>query len=210
MTAAVPNSDFSAIKNAASILEIVSETIQLKRVGKNFMGLCPFHTEKTPSFSVSPEKGLFYCFGCGEGGDVLTFLMQRDGISFIEAARYISSKYGVALPERQLDPQQQRRLHARERQLALHRTATQYFRHTLEHPRLGRAARDYLKQRGITAETVQTFQLGYAPEGWDRLGRRLHSQGKALEPAIAAGLIMARKEGDGHYDRFRHRIRHRQ
>jgi len=206
LTAAVPNLDFSAIKNAANIVEIVSETIQLKRVGKNYMGLCPFHTEKTPSFSVSPEKGLFYCFGCGEGGDVLTFLMLRDGIGFIEAARYLSRKYGVAMPERQLNPHQQRRLQARERQLALHRTATEYFSHTLEHPRLGKPARAYLKQRGITAETSQTFRLGYAPDGWDRLSRRLNSQGKALEPAIAAGLIMARNEGGGHYDRFRNRI----
>ncbi len=206
MTAAVPNSDFSAIQNAANIIEIVSETIELKRVGQNFVGLCPFHSEKTPSFSVNQEKGLFYCFGCGEGGNVFTFLMQRDGISFIEAARYLSRKYNVPLPERNLNPQQQRRLEERERQLSFHRTAAAYFQKNLNHPQLGRPARAYLKKRAISKDTCQTYKLGFAPEGWDRLSGRLQAQKKSLEPAIAAGLIMARREGPGHYDRFRNRI----
>ena len=123
----IPEDKVIEIKNAADIVDIVSEVVHLKKSGKNFLGLCPFHSEKTPSFSVSPEKQIFYCFGCGVGGNIFSFLMKHDGLAFPEAARTLASRYGVDIPKKSLTFEQKKRITERESLLNINRHAMEYF-----------------------------------------------------------------------------------
>lgn len=194
------------IRQAADIVDIVSETVILKKAGKNLSGLCPFHSEKTPSFTVSPEKQIFHCFGCGAGGDVFSFVMKRDGLSFGEAVRALARRCGVALPEKPLAPAERRRLDERRQLFEVNRRALEFYEAALaRHPDASRA-RDYLDRRGIRPETIAAFRLGYAPKGWDNLLAHLGRHGVPPSLLEKAGLIVARREGGGWYDRFRERI----
>lgn len=195
----------SEIKNSVDILDIVSESVVLKKTGKNFQGLCPFHAEKTPSFTVSPAKQIYYCFGCGEGGDVLKFLMKKEGLTFPEALKALSKRCGIELPSPELSPAQQQRANEREKLLAVNRLARDFFVKTL-FTQTGQQARDYLKRRGITRETIDTFQIGYAPEGWDRLGRYLQDRHVPAQLGAISGLLKPGKRHPGYYDSFRNRI----
>ena len=206
MAAYIPEEKISAIKNASDIVDIVSESVSLRRAGRNFLGLCPFHAEKTPSFTVSPDKQIFYCFGCGTGGNIFSFLMKQGGLSFPEAARVLARRYGIDLPERNLSSHEKKKLTERETILTLNSEAMAFYRHQLLNEAPGKRAMGYLLKRGMTATTIEAFKLGFAPDGWDPLIRHLRSRRKPPEEALRAGLIVARKKGGGYYDRFRNRI----
>ncbi len=202
----IPENIISEIRNAADIVDIVSDMVILKKAGKDYQGLCPFHTEKTPSFTVSPEKQIFYCFGCGAGGNVFSFLMKHEGWSFPETARTLAKRYGIEVPTRNLTPEEKRRFSEREAIFEVNHHAEGYFQHLLRQSRAGEAARAYLERRGIDRAAADAFGLGYAPKGWDYLVRFFLR--KNTDPALLekAGLIVPKKSGRGFIDRFRDRI----
>ncbi|MBI9083795.1 MAG: DNA primase [Desulfobacterales bacterium] len=206
MALPIPEEKITEIRHATDIVDIVSESVMLKKAGKNLLGLCPFHAEKTPSFTVSPDKQIFHCFGCGVGGNVFSFLMKHQGVTFPEAVRMLADRYGVDLPRPEATAAQRRALTEREQLLAVNQEAMGFFQRCLGQGGPGRRAKDYLDRRGIAAETIERFELGYAPPGWDNLLRFL--TGRRVAPALAekAGLAVGRRDTSGHYDRFRDRI----
>jgi len=191
------------IKERLDIVEVVSSYVPLKKAGRNYKGLCPFHVEKTPSFVVFPETQTWHCFGaCGSGGDVFTFIMKQENVDFAEALRLLAAKAGVDLEPRTPAASAEEKRH--QRLLEVMSAAAGYY-HRLLLSDEGEQAREYLAQRGLTMETVELFQLGYAPDGWEMLLRHLRGQGYALGELEAAGLIIARTDGT-YYDRFRDRL----
>ena len=206
MADTIPEEKILEIRNAVDIVDLVSESVILKKAGKNFVGLCPFHAEKTPSFTVSAEKQIFYCFGCGAGGNVFRFSMKRDGLSFPEAVRMLAGRAGVELPQPHLSSGQKRRLSENERLLRINREAADFYHHCLMTDRIGRRPMAYLRERGVSLETIREFQLGYAPAGWDALIQALGRKGVAPALLEKGGLAVSRKDRSGFYDRFRDRI----
>jgi DNA primase len=202
----IPNETIKEIQRAADIVEVVSKRVLLKKTGKNLVGLCPFHTEKTPSFSVNPNKQIFYCFGCGTGGDVFSFLMKLDGLSFPEAARRLALLYGIHLPDQRLSPTVQAALSEKDHIFKVNRHAAHFFHNCLCNADAGRKAMTYLLERGMTSEIINRFNIGYAPFGWDHLLRLLKRKNFPIDLIQKAGLVIARKDNNGHYDRFRNRI----
>jgi DNA primase len=197
------------VKQRADILDVISEHVVLRKRGKDYLGLCPFHDEKSPSFSVSPTKQLYYCFGCNAGGNAITFLKEFGKHSFSEVVLDLARRYQV--PVQTLEPSQrqelQRQLSLREQLYEILALANQFFKHALLSSQ-GEVALRYLKEtRCLRDETIQTFQLGYAPLGWETLYRYLVEQkGKPLQQVLQAGLIKSRKENNGYYDQFRDRL----
>ena len=183
---------------------MASEYLALKKAGRNFVGLCPFHQEKTASFTINREKQIFYCFGCGEGGNVITFLMKIAGKSFPEAIKELAEKTGVILPSRLTSKDGREKDYLRESITALNLKAAQQFSRNLFSP-AGKEAREYLKKRGIAEETTKQFRLGYAPDNWRSLTDYIEGSGQPLKLAEQAGLVIAGKDG-GFYDRFRGRL----
>ncbi|MFC1813994.1 DNA primase, partial [Thermodesulfobacteriota bacterium] len=201
-----PQEKIREIKNSADIVDIVSEVVLLKKRGKNHVGLCPFHSEKTPSFTVSPQKQIFYCFGCGTGGNVFSFLMKQEGLSFPEAASVLAGRFGIDVPTQKMSPEQRRQISERENLLAVNREAMDFFRRSLHGSDKGKQAVDYLNKRGMKREITDRFNLGYAPEGWDKLVTFFSKKKIPLERVKKSGLIVPRKSERGFYDRFRDRI----
>jgi len=198
----IPEHKIEEIRSAADIVDIVGGFVRLKKAGRNFVGLCPFHKEKTASFNVNPERGIFKCFGCGKGGDVIGFIMEMERISFVDAVQELAERYGIAL-EREKDE----RLHAREDVEALYRAtqiAARYYFDTLHGP-AGETGRQYFKKRGWTEETQRRFGLGYAPPGWSNVLEHGRAQGISDDILEQAGLV-TRREGGAAYDRFRNRV----
>jgi len=197
------------VKDAADIVQVIGEHVELKRAGTRFSGLCPFHNEKTPSFSVNPQGQFFHCFGCGESGDVLTFVMKYHHLEFPEALKILAQKFSVDLPERQLSQAEQVQLRQRETLYAANEAAVVVYQRCLRHPQLGRAARAYLEQRGVPSAIIDQYRLGYAPDpeasSWSYLAEQLVAKGLTPETLESAGLAV-RKERGGQYDRFRSRI----
>ena len=194
------------IKDRIDILDVVSETVKLKKSGRTYVGFCPFHANtRTPSFVVWPESGTWKCFGaCNTGGDVFTFLMKRDGLEFKEALHELGRRAGIEIveehkPEAEIEDQHLARL--REAVAA----AAQWFNYLLLNNPQAQIARDHLAKRGITAQTIETFQLGYALESWDALQNHLLQKGFSNEELIDAGLLVQREDGRV-FDRFRHRV----
>ena len=206
MAAYIREDKIEAIKNASDIVDIVSEVVSLRRAGRNFLGLCPFHAEKTPSFTVSPDKQIYYCFGCNAGGNVFSFLMKQGGFTFPEAARTLARRYGIDLPTRDLSPQEKKKLTERETILTLIDEAMVFYRNCLLASERGKPAMAYLLKRGMTRKTVEEYTLGFAPDGWDHLLKHLRAKRRPPGMAEKAGLIVPRRKGEGHYDRFRNRI----
>ena len=198
------NSKIEEIKSRADIVELATEYLTLKKAGRNYLGLCPFHQEKTPSFTVSREKQIFYCFGCGEGGNVITFLMKIANKTFPEAIKELAEKAGVVLPPRLTGGDGRQKDSLREGITDLNLRAAQHYARNLYSP-AGKIAQDYLQARGITAETVNQFRLGFAPDTWRSLADYIEGSGLSLKMAEQAGLVIAGKEG-GFYDRFRGRL----
>ncbi|MEA4926336.1 MAG: DNA primase [Syntrophomonadaceae bacterium] len=189
------------IESRIDIVELISETVQLSRKGNNYWGLCPFHQEKTASFSVSRDKQMYYCFGCHAGGNIFSFIMKKDGLDFKEALEVLAAKAGVEI-KRNLD---RKVIDKRKQIIAVNNAAAQFYHSLLSGDR-GREARDYLEKRGIFRETMETFQLGYAPDEWSRLQDYLLKKGFAAETLKAAGLIRRSENQNRFYDLFRHRI----
>ncbi len=206
MAVFIPEDKISEIKNSVDIVYIISDIILLKKVGRNYVGLCPFHTEKTPSFTVSPEKQIFYCFGCGTGGNVFNFLMNHDGLSFFETAKMLAKRYGIEIPAQTMSPEQKRRISERESLLAANKQAMDFFKHSLLSDAEGKIALEYLKKRGIGENTITIFNLGFAPAGWDSVINYFSKKNISHELVEKSGLIIKRKSKNGYYDRFRNRI----
>jgi DNA primase len=202
----IPENTITDIKNAVDILDIVSEAVLLKKNGNNYIGLCPFHAEKTPSFTVSQQKQIFHCFGCGEGGNVFNFLMKHDGLTFPETVSRLAKRCGIDIPRHELTIEQKRQLDEKQHILNLNLKVAHLYQKTLKDTRISQKATAYLNQRGFTTDTIQAFRLGYAPQRWDYLIQHLTKENVPLQLAEKAGLIVARKQSNGYYDRFRGRI----
>jgi DNA primase len=193
------------VKSRLNIVDVIGETVQLKKAGTTFKGLCPFHGEKTPSFTVTPSRDSWKCFGCGLGGDVFSFVMQRDGSTFPDALKSLAAKAGVEIDERTKREDMHR---ARLRDVM--ETAIAFYHQVLTTTNMGKPALDYLKGRGFTDETISTFQLGWAPEGWDSMSRKLvEKKGIKPEELVEAGLASVARSpqrGVGVIDKFRGRV----
>lgn len=197
------------VKQRADIVDVVSEHVVLKKQGKDFVGLCPFHDDKSPSFTVSPSKQFYYCFSCGAGGNTIKFLMELGKRNFSEVVLDLARKYQVSVQTLQAEDRQelQRQLSVREQLYEILAITAKFYEHALQQP-YGAEALVYLhRDRKLSAETIQTFQLGYAPAGWDTLCKYLVEQKKyPIALVEKAGLLIPRKTGDGYYDRFRNRL----
>ncbi len=202
----IPEEKIEEIKNAADIVEVVSDYVLLKKTGKNYSGLCPFHTEKDASFTVSPAKQIFHCFGCNTGGNVFNFLIRHDGVSFPEAVRLLARRYGIDLPERKMSQAMREQISEREKLLAINRMAMDYYHWNLLHESYGKQAMAYLKKRAMAPSIIDRFQLGYARDAWDGLRNYLQNKRVPVELIEKSGLVIPRKSGTGYYDRFRERI----
>lgn len=195
------------VKETADIAEVIGEHVTLQRAGANLKGLCPFHAEKTPSFMVNPGRGSFHCFGCGEGGDVFSFLMLYHRVGFPEALKQLAARYHIPLAETSLSPQQREEARQREALYAINARAAALYHRFLLHDPAADQARQYLAQRGMTAAIIERFQLGYAPPRWDFLRKTLEREKFTPATAAQAGLLASKESGGGHYyDRFRQRI----
>lgn len=195
----MPSGVAAEIKSKLPVIEVIGETVVLKRAGSAYKGLCPFHSEKTPSFVVTPDRETWHCFGCGQGGDIFTFLMQRDGLDFREALTRLAERAGVELSER--TAQEDR--HRRRLREALE-AAIGWYREVLVQARQAEVARAYLAERGLRDETLERFSVGYAPNTWDALTRRLRARAFSDEELVSAGLASSGRRGA--IDRFRGRI----
>ncbi|MDQ2974323.1 MAG: DNA primase [Acidobacteriota bacterium] len=200
-----PQTFIDDLKRQADIVRVVQDYVQLKKKGSNWMACCPFHKEKTPSFSVSPAKEIFYCFGCHKGGSVFNFVMEMERVSFPEAIKLVAEKSGVPLPVLVDDSRFQARRQESEEVIELNKWALEWWEQQLESSAEGRIAHDYLKGREITDETRKTFRLGYAPDSWDALSIYLRQKGATQEQIEKSGLVVKKEEG-GSYDRFRGRL----
>jgi DNA primase len=194
----------SDVKENNDIVAVISEYVNLKQRGRSFTGLCPFHSEKTPSFTVSREKQLFYCFGCGAGGDVLTFIMRIENLTFGPALRLLAERANIQLPEVQLSPTGKKQKEERERLYRLNAFAAAFYQKILWQTKTGTKAVAYLEARGITRAAAEKFGLGYAPPQWTALVGLFRKKGVALDEAEKAGLVCGGAEG--FYDRFRDRL----
>lgn len=181
--------------------EVIGQYVQLKRQGGKLFGLCPFHTEKTPSFSVSPDKQLYYCFGCHKGGDVIRFVEEAEGLDYPDAVRFLARRAGLEVPE---DGNQSSTYRRQERLRALCKDAARHYRSQLFSP-AGEEARAYLLRRGVSSKTTARFGLGFAPDGWNGLENAMLEKGYEKEELLAAGLSVKGQKG-GVYDRFRNRL----
>ena len=190
------------IRSRVDMVEMVGQFVNLKRAGENWKGLCPFHTEKTPSFTVHPKKGIFHCFGCGAGGDAFGFLMRQDRLAFPEAVRLLAQRAGVELPSERRPEAADGKIEALRQIMA---RAAKFYAEALWAPG-GDKARRYLEGRGVDPEVARRFGLGYAPEGWDHLLAFMRGQSVTEEELAQAGLVLPRQTGSGFYDRFRGRL----
>jgi DNA primase len=190
------------VRNANDIVEVISGYVQLKKRGKNFLGLCPFHTEKTPSFTVSAEKQMYHCFGCSKGGNIFTFLMEMDKISFVEAVRSLASKAGIIIPEENVSVTEEQTEF--ENYYAVCRFAGMHFFRNLTESEEGKEALSYFYKRGFTDETIRTFGLGYAMNSWDVFVNKALAEGFKGEDISKVGLARMRDDGSL-YDYFRGR-----
>ncbi|HEY5955529.1 MAG TPA: CHC2 zinc finger domain-containing protein, partial [Polyangiaceae bacterium] len=205
------------VRQQASIVAVVEESVRLQRRGRTLVGLCPFHKEKTPSFHVNPERGFYHCFGCGVSGDAIRFKQETEGLSFIDAVRELADQFGISVVEtgNDMELRQQQELRRRHQELYdVSNAAAAFFEQMLrEHP-LRETALAELARRGLVpdsptgpiANALQAFRVGYAPFGWDELTGHLRRLGLNLAAAESVGLIVPRKNRPGHYDRFRHRL----
>jgi DNA primase len=203
--ALISNDSLERLKQTADIVEVVSAHTDLRRQGARWVGLCPFHDERTPSFSVDAQDKLYHCFGCGVGGDVIKFVEEKDGLGFAEAVELLADRYGVELEREQEDPRAEARRKQRRRlEELLDRTASFYSSYLWESEEGGKA-RDYLGERGLGEETLKAFGVGFAPSAWDSVLIRGQRAGFGVEELRGVGLAQ-RGRGGGEYDRFRSRI----
>jgi len=201
----IPEEKVREVRERAPILEVISEYMSLRKSGANYQGLCPFHGEKTPSFNVNPARGIFHCFGCGVGGNVISFVMRMEGISFPSAVRFLAKRVGVEIPERPLTREEKRAVDEVELLYGISELALAFYRRVLETEEAGEAGRRYLERRGVDRETAAAYRMGFAPAGWDGLTRYLERKGVPLPQAEKLGLLR-KSEGGKYYDTFRNRL----
>src|SRR5467141_647927 len=212
----IPSETIEQIAAANDIVEVIGSYFPLKRAGANLKALCPFHQEKTPSFTVSPSRQTFHCFGCGVGGSVFRFVMDYEHIDFPSAVRKLAARAGITVVEKYraggADAEERQR-ELRQGLLKLHAEAAQWFHENLVKKQVGEAARKYLRARGITVEIAKRWQLGYAPEEWDAFGSWARTRGYDARELIASGLAKTRDDAESApverssaYDRFRGRV----
>lgn len=205
------------VRAHTAIVALVGESVKLQKRGRSHQGLCPFHKEKTPSFHVNEERGFYHCFGCGAHGDAFRFLMELEGLSFVEAIRRLAERAGITIVEHHDEQQKKQELEARRKQdelYAVGSAAAEFFERMLREHSLGRHAERELEKRGLRADdptgpiadALQAFRIGYAPYAWDALTNHLRDAGLSHRAAEQVGLLVPRKSGSGHYDRFRHRL----
>jgi len=214
----IPSETIEQIAAANDIVEVIGSYFPLKRAGANFKALCPFHQEKTPSFTVSPSRQTFHCFGCGVGGSVFRFVMDYEHVDFPSAVRKLAARCGITIVEKRGAADEDRQYETRRTLLKLHAEAAEWFHENLVKREVGEPARKYLKQRGITAEIAKRWQLGYAPDEWDAFGSWARARGYDARDLITSGLVRTKDEADSDqnqisnlkpqtsYDRFRGRI----
>lgn len=205
MTQYVPPEIIDEIRTRADIVEIISEYVSLKKQGKNYVGLCPFHLEETPSFTVSPDKQIFYCFGCLKGGNVINFIMEQDNLTLPEAAEKLAEKVGVVIPAAHLTEKQLQQQSLKRRLYEMHEIAADFFHINLIKLPAGKKARSYLERREITRDMIFEFQLGYARESWNDLKNHLLEKGFSEPDMEKAGLVVKSSKGT-YYDKFRDRL----
>lgn len=194
------------IRRVADIVEIIGQYVQLKKSGQNLMGLCPFHSEKAPSFTVNSAKQMFHCFGCKKGGDVFAFWMEYHKVSFPQALQDLAQRYHISLPERVWSPAQKKQGELRDLLYQINEKAADFFHQLLLDSEKGSQGRRYFEQRSFNQELIKGFRLGYAPDQWDGLLNYLKKEGLDNERAVKAGVIIPREGGTGYYDRFRGRV----
>ncbi|MBF0390264.1 MAG: DNA primase [Desulfamplus sp.] len=202
----IPEEKISEILNASDIIEIISESVTLKKAGNNYIGLCPFHSEKTPSFSVSPQKQIFHCFGCSTGGNALSFLMKQQGVSFPEAVNILAKRYGITLENHNISVEDRQKFELKEQLFRINSRVKDYYVDQLKNSQSADLARFYLQKRGISQKIIDEFGIGYAPDKWDSAVSLLKKMKPNKNIAEQSGLILKQKKGSGYYDRFRNRI----
>lgn len=201
----VPPEIIDEIRGKADIVEIISDYVSLKRQGKNYVGLCPFHLEDTPSFTVSPDKQIFYCFGCHKGGGVINFIMDQENLTFPEAAAKLAEKVGLVIPEVDISVQDYNKQSEIRRLLEMHELAAEFYHKIIFDPEKGKLPLTYLKKREVALDVIKTFYLGYAPPYWNTLVKYLSSKGFTPEEMEKAGLA-AKSDKGTYYDKFRNRL----
>ena len=201
-----PQTFIDDLKRQADIVRVIQDYVQLKKKGANWMACCPFHKEKTPSFSVSPAKEIFYCFGCHKGGSVFNFVMEVERVSFPEAIRIVAEKIGMPLPKMVDDGRFQARRQEADDVIQLNSWAMEWWQQQLESSKEARVAREYLVGREITEETQKAFRLGYAPDSWEALSSFLRQKGATQQQIDRSGLVVKKEDSSGSYDRFRGRL----
>ena len=206
MPARYTQDSIERLREAVDMVDLVGSRTDLRRVGSRWVGLCPFHDERTPSFSVNADQGLYHCFGCGVGGDAIGFVRETEALDFAEAVELLAERCNVELKREREDPAEEERRKRRGRLLALLERTTAFYEKYLWASDDARAARDYLAGRGLSEETLRAFRVGWAPSGWDKLLAGAQRDGFAFEELIAAGLAQQKRSGKGGVDRFRERI----
>ena len=199
----IPEDFIDNLRDQIEIVSFIKGFVPLKKQGQNYVGLCPFHTEKTPSFVVSPHKQIFHCFGCGKGGNVYIFVMEQLGLSFPEAVAYLAKTCGLEVPSSNLTPQQRKQRELREKLVGINELAAKFFQQQLWQKK-AKGVQDYLKKRGLKKSVCQDFLLGYAPDDWGELTNYLLSKKIAPQDLISLGLAVRNPQGHL-YDRFRNR-----
>ncbi|WP_090931976.1 DNA primase [Pelosinus propionicus] len=194
------------LRSESDIVSILSDYVPLKKKGKNYWGCCPFHHENTPSFSVTPDKGFFYCFGCQSGGNVFNFLMKIENISFFDAVKILAQKMNIPLPEKEKSSRELARERENSKLYRVNEMAREFFYACLTKTVYGKKAREYLNSRGVTDDVIEHFKIGFAPPAWGKLVNAFLERGIDQETLLRSGLIVERNSGDGVYDRFRSRV----
>ncbi|MBI5474371.1 MAG: DNA primase [Ignavibacteriae bacterium] len=200
----IPENKIEEVRHASDVVDVISNYVKLKRRGKNYIGLCPFHTEKTPSFNVSPERQMYHCFGCGVGGNVITFVMEYEKVSFVEAIRTLADRAGISLPQEGVVDDKEK-ITESESLYAVCRAAARFFYDNMTTTVEGQLALEYFRHRGFSDETVRAFGLGYSMNAWDTLLKFAEREKLPLEMMEKAGLLIQREDKSGYYDRFRGR-----
>lgn len=202
----IPHATVDRIIATADIVDVVKDFVSLKKRGVNLIGLCPFHNEKTPSFTVSPSKGIYKCFGCGKGGNSVNFVMEHEQLNYVEALKYLAKKYNIEVEERELTPEEREQRTLRDSLMVVTSWAQRYFTNNLmKHSEGKSVGQSYLRERGFRGDTIEKFQLGYGLEQWDALTKEAIREGYKQEYLEKSGLSIARNDGSA-FDRFSGRI----
>ncbi|MCK8828063.1 DNA primase [Natroniella acetigena] len=206
MTRSYSEEFIEQVRFSNNIIDIISEYVELKQGGKSYRGLCPFHDERTPSFNVSSEEQLYYCFGCGAGGNIFNFVMEIEGLDFVETVEFLAERADLELPDQHLSPKMKQKQVKKKKLLQIHKLTAKFYNYLLIESDIGKAGHQYLQQRGFNKEIIDQFKLGFAPDRWQGLYGFLRNKGYSDQILSESGLVIPRKKSSGYYDRFRNRV----